>query len=88
MSETDRVELERVAQDLLTEAIGSAAGAPEFMNIDLVASCLPAHAELFTMATMVLPLLIRHGADGPVWRVVGIGHGEERRALVALPKAR
>ncbi|MFH0179152.1 hypothetical protein ACIA6D_42555 [Streptomyces cacaoi] len=33
-----------------------------------------------------LPLLARHGADRPVWRVVG--HGEDRRALAALPKAR
>ncbi|WP_406087726.1 replication-relaxation family protein [Streptomyces virginiae] len=41
-----------------------------------------------TVATTTLPLLTRDGACAPVWRVVGNGHGEERRALVALPKAR
>ncbi|MFF8918989.1 replication-relaxation family protein [Streptomyces sp. NPDC015032] len=40
-----------------------------------------------TVATTTLPLLTRDGADRPVWRVVGRGHGEERRALAALPKA-
>ncbi|MFD0622066.1 hypothetical protein ACFQ2K_03855 [Streptomyces sanglieri] len=42
----------------------------------------------FIVATTTLPLPTRHGADGPVWRVVGNSHGEERRALAALPKAR
>ncbi|OKK12201.1 mucin [Streptomyces sp. CB00455] len=41
-----------------------------------------------TVATTTLPLLTHDGADAPVWRVVGNGHGEERRALAALPKAR
>lgn len=41
-----------------------------------------------TVATTTLPRLTREGADGRVWRVVGNGHGEERRALAALPKAR
>nr|MDT0521328.1 replication-relaxation family protein [Streptomyces sp. DSM 41633] len=41
-----------------------------------------------TVATTTLPLLTRDRADGRVWRVVGNGHGEERRALAALPKAR
>ncbi|MFF1496586.1 replication-relaxation family protein [Streptomyces sp. NPDC058304] len=41
-----------------------------------------------TVATTTLPRLTRDGADAPVWRVVGNGHGEERRALAALPKAR
>ncbi|MFD9411282.1 hypothetical protein ACFWBN_30260 [Streptomyces sp. NPDC059989] len=41
-----------------------------------------------TVATTTLPLLTRDKADGRVWRVVGNGHGEERRALAALPKAR
>lgn len=41
-----------------------------------------------TVATTTLPILTRDRADGPVWRVVGNGHGEERRALAALPKAR
>ncbi|MEV5142247.1 replication-relaxation family protein [Streptomyces syringium] len=39
-----------------------------------------------TVATTTLPLLTRHGADRPVWRVVG--RGEARYALAALPKAR
>ncbi|SEQ84168.1 hypothetical protein [Streptomyces radiopugnans] len=39
-----------------------------------------------TVATTTLPLLTRQGADRPVWRVVG--HGEDRRSLTALPKAR
>ncbi|MFB8031745.1 hypothetical protein ACFC5Z_02060 [Streptomyces sp. NPDC056004] len=39
------------------------------------------------MATTTLPLLTRDGADRPVWRVVGRGHGEERRTLAALTKA-
>ncbi|MFJ3520654.1 hypothetical protein [Streptomyces sp. NPDC090131] len=41
-----------------------------------------------TVATTTLPRLTREGADGRVWRVVGNSHGEERRALAALPKAR
>ncbi|MER6317044.1 replication-relaxation family protein [Streptomyces sp. NPDC001581] len=41
-----------------------------------------------TVATTTLPRLTRDGADAPVWRVVGNGHGEERRTLAALPKAR
>ncbi|MGI5451447.1 replication-relaxation family protein [Streptomyces sp. CA-243310] len=41
-----------------------------------------------TVATTTLPLLTRDGAGAPVWRVVGNGRGEERRALAALPKAR
>ncbi|GAA1545762.1 hypothetical protein GCM10009730_63540 [Streptomyces albidochromogenes] len=41
-----------------------------------------------TLATTTLPLLTHDRADGRVWRVVGNGHGEERRALAALPKAR
>ncbi|MDX3130052.1 hypothetical protein PV367_09680 [Streptomyces europaeiscabiei] len=41
-----------------------------------------------TVATTTLPLLARHGADGPVWRVVGNGRGEDRCSLAALPKAR
>ncbi|MER6394298.1 replication-relaxation family protein [Streptomyces sp. NPDC001523] len=41
-----------------------------------------------TVATTTLSLLTRDGAGAPVWRVVGNGHGEERRALAALPKAR
>ncbi|WP_327380579.1 hypothetical protein [Streptomyces sp. NBC_01207] len=41
-----------------------------------------------TMATATLPRLIRDGAGAPVWRVVGNGHGDERLALAALPKAR
>ncbi|MET9693531.1 hypothetical protein ABZY81_34705 [Streptomyces sp. NPDC006514] len=41
-----------------------------------------------TVATTVLPRLTRDGARAPVWQVVGNGHGEERRALAALPKAR
>jgi hypothetical protein len=41
-----------------------------------------------TVATTTLPLLTRHGADGPVWRVVGNGRGEDRCSLAALPKAR
>ncbi|WP_406003451.1 replication-relaxation family protein [Streptomyces sp. NBC_00829] len=41
-----------------------------------------------TVATTTLPRLTRDGAGAPVWRVVGNGHGEERCALVALPKAR
>ncbi|MCX4775064.1 replication-relaxation family protein [Streptomyces sp. NBC_01285] len=40
-----------------------------------------------TVATTTLPLLTGDGADRPVWQVVGRGHGEERRALAALPKA-
>lgn len=40
------------------------------------------------VATTTLPRLTRDGAGAPVWRVVGNGHGEERRALAALPKAR
>ncbi|MEV7730137.1 hypothetical protein AB0P15_36315 [Streptomyces sp. NPDC087917] len=38
------------------------------------------------VATTNLPRLTRDG--GPVWRVVGNGHGEQRRALSALPKTR
>jgi hypothetical protein len=41
-----------------------------------------------TVATTTLPLLTRHGADGPVWRVVGNGRGDDRCSLAALPKAR
>ncbi|WP_105973613.1 replication-relaxation family protein [Streptomyces geranii] len=41
-----------------------------------------------TVATTTLPLLTLHGADGPVWRVVGKGRGEDRCSLAALPKAR
>jgi hypothetical protein len=41
-----------------------------------------------TVATTTLPLLTRHGADGPVWRVVGNGRGEDRCSLAVLPKAR
>ncbi|MEU8943608.1 hypothetical protein OHU17_38010 (plasmid) [Streptomyces goshikiensis] len=41
-----------------------------------------------TVATTTLPLLTRDRADGRVRRVVGNNHGEERRALAALPKAR
>ncbi|MER8225399.1 replication-relaxation family protein [Streptomyces sp. NPDC094143] len=41
-----------------------------------------------TVATTTLPLLTRDGADGPVWRVVGNGRGEDRCPLAALPKAR
>ncbi|MFJ2272397.1 hypothetical protein ACIOHO_40235 [Streptomyces sp. NPDC087849] len=40
-----------------------------------------------TVVITILPLPTRHGADGPVWRVVGNSHGEERSALAALPKA-
>ncbi|MFF2964933.1 replication-relaxation family protein [Streptomyces sp. NPDC057963] len=40
-----------------------------------------------TVATTTLALLTRDGADRLVWRVAGRGHGEERRALDALPKA-
>ena len=39
-----------------------------------------------TVATTTLGLLTRDGADRPVWRAVG--HGGDRRALAALPKAR
>ncbi|MEV7713841.1 replication-relaxation family protein [Streptomyces sp. NPDC088270] len=39
-----------------------------------------------TVATTTLHRLTRDGADRPVWRVVG--HGEDRRALTALPKPR
>ncbi|MFF0451190.1 replication-relaxation family protein [Streptomyces sp. NPDC004609] len=39
-----------------------------------------------TVAMTTLHRLTRDGADRPVWRVVG--HGEERRVLTALPKAR
>ncbi|MCG7525159.1 replication-relaxation family protein [Streptomyces sp. OfavH-34-F] len=39
-----------------------------------------------TVATTTLHQLTRDGADRPVWRVVG--HGEDRRALTALPKPR
>ncbi|MFD8440557.1 replication-relaxation family protein [Streptomyces microflavus] len=41
-----------------------------------------------TVATTTLPLLTKAGAGNAVWRVVGKGHGEERRTLAALPKAR
>ncbi|MER5359691.1 hypothetical protein [Streptomyces sp. NPDC002785] len=41
-----------------------------------------------TVATTTLPLLTKDGADRPVWRVVGKSHGEERRTLASLPKAR
>ncbi|MEV7296648.1 replication-relaxation family protein [Streptomyces microflavus] len=41
-----------------------------------------------TVATTTLPLLTKAGAGSAVWRVVGKGHGEERRTLAALPKAR
>ncbi|MEU5902335.1 replication-relaxation family protein [Streptomyces venezuelae] len=37
-----------------------------------------------TVATTTLHQLTHDGADRPVWRVVG--HGEDRRALTALPK--
>ncbi|MCX4804572.1 hypothetical protein OG594_23570 [Streptomyces sp. NBC_01214] len=40
------------------------------------------------VATTALPRLTRDGARAPVWRVVSNGHGEQRRALAALPKAR
>ncbi|GHB30964.1 replication-relaxation family protein [Streptomyces chryseus] len=39
-----------------------------------------------TVATTTLHQLTHDGADRPVWRVVG--HGEDRRALTALPKPR
>ncbi|MDT0412667.1 MULTISPECIES: replication-relaxation family protein [Streptomyces] len=39
-----------------------------------------------TVATTTLHRLTHGGADRPVWRVVG--HGEDRRALTALPKPR
>ncbi|WP_330323638.1 hypothetical protein [Streptomyces pseudovenezuelae] len=39
------------------------------------------------MATTTLPLLTRHGADGPVWRGVGNSRAEDRCSLTALPKA-
>ncbi|WP_446039043.1 replication-relaxation family protein [Streptomyces sp. SID1121] len=39
-----------------------------------------------TVATTTLHRLTREGAERRVWRVVG--HGEDRRALAALPKAR
>ncbi|MEU1090912.1 hypothetical protein ABZ401_29565 [Streptomyces sp. NPDC005892] len=42
----------------------------------------------FTVATTTLSLLTKGGAAGPVWRVVGNGRSEERRALAMLPKAR
>lgn len=42
----------------------------------------------FTVATTTLPLLTKTGAGKAVWRVVGNAHGEERRTLAALPKAR
>ncbi|UUU19060.1 hypothetical protein [Streptomyces sp. DSM 40750] len=38
------------------------------------------------MATTTLTQLTRQGHDQPVWRVVG--HGEDRPALDAVPKAR
>ncbi|MET8755545.1 hypothetical protein ABZW32_36420 [Streptomyces sp. NPDC004667] len=41
-----------------------------------------------TVATTTLPRLTREEADGRVRRAVGNGHGEERRALAAPPKAR
>ncbi|MGY3676722.1 replication-relaxation family protein [Streptomyces sp. TE33382] len=41
-----------------------------------------------TVATTTLPLLTKAGAGKAVWRVVGKGHGEDRRTLAALPKAR
>ncbi|MEU6212709.1 replication-relaxation family protein [Streptomyces sp. NPDC047023] len=41
-----------------------------------------------TVATTTLPRLTRDGAGGAVWRAVGNSHGEERRTLAALPKAR
>ncbi|MEV7659607.1 replication-relaxation family protein [Streptomyces anulatus] len=41
-----------------------------------------------TVATTTLHLLTEHGAGRAVWRVVGNHSSEERRTLVALPKAR
>ncbi len=39
-----------------------------------------------TVATTTLHRITRDGADRPVWR--SVGHGEDRRALTALPKPR
>ncbi len=39
-----------------------------------------------TVATTTLRRLTYDRADRPVWRIVG--HGEDRRALTALPKPR
>jgi hypothetical protein len=41
-----------------------------------------------TVATTTLPLLAKHGAAGPVWRIAGRGASEDRCSIDRLPKAR